>query len=158
MQHLSKLFTAKLSSGKDKHPYALDSLEPLVHFALCSGSSSDPAVSLCGNFLKYSYAELRAYTAKSIYQDLEVAKAEFIQANVSVVKETKIILPKILQYYSKDACLELVDLLKMVYDYIPEAQRKSIQTCCKRRPDKFVEWSPYKSSFRYLVHTDLAKH
>ncbi|KAJ8499452.1 hypothetical protein OPV22_010004 [Ensete ventricosum] len=142
--HLSKLFTAKLSSGKDKHPYALDSLEPLVHFALCSGSSSDPA--------------LRAYTAKSIYQDLAVAKAEFIQANVSVVKETKIILPKILQYYSKDACLELVDLLKMVYYYIPEAQRKSIQTCCKRRPDKFVEWSPYKSSFRYLVHTDLAKH
>lgn len=101
--------------------------------------------------------QLRAYTAKSIYQDLEVAKAEFIQANVSVVKETKIILPKILQYYAKDACLELVDLLKMVYDYIPEAQRKSIQTCCKRRPDKYVEWSPYKSSFRYLVHTDLAK-
>ncbi|CAL9145117.1 uncharacterized protein LOC104000224 isoform X1 [Musa acuminata AAA Group] len=141
--HLSKLFATKLSSGKDKHPYALDSLEPLVHFALCSGSSSDPA--------------LRAYTAKSIYQDLEVAKAEFIQANVSVVKETKIILPKILQYYAKDACLELVDLLKMVYDYIPEAQRKSIQTCSKRRPDKYVEWSPYKSSFRYLVHTDLAK-
>ncbi|WOL12030.1 hypothetical protein Cni_G20794 [Canna indica] len=142
--HLSKLFSTKMSSpGKDKHPYALDRLDPLVHFALCLGSSSDPA--------------LRAYTAKSIYEDLEVAKAEFIQANVCVLKETKIIVPKILQYYAKDACLELADLLKLICEHIPEAQRKIIQACCKRKPDKYVECSPYKSSFRYLVHIDLAK-
>ncbi|XP_042375396.1 uncharacterized protein LOC121969382 isoform X1 [Zingiber officinale] len=142
--YLSKIFSAKLPSAKDKHPYALDRVEPLVHFAICSGSSSDPA--------------LRAYSAKAIHQDLEIARAEFIQANVSVMKETKIMLPKILHYYAKDACIELLDLLKMICRHVSDPNRKAIQACCRRKPDKFVEWSSFKSSFRYIVHTDLAKY
>ncbi|XP_042381534.1 uncharacterized protein LOC121974505 isoform X1 [Zingiber officinale] len=142
--YLSKIFSAKLPSAKDKHPYALDRVEPLIHFAICSGSSSDPA--------------LRAYSAKAIHQDLEIARAEFIQANVSVMKETKIMLPKILHYYAKDACMELLDLLKMICSHVSDPNRKAIQACCRRKPDKFVEWSSFKSSFRYIVHTDLAKY
>ncbi|XP_042374365.1 uncharacterized protein LOC121967910 isoform X1 [Zingiber officinale] len=139
----SKIFSVKLPSVKDKHPYSLDRSEPLVHFALCSGSSSDPV--------------LRAYTAKGIRQDLEIAKAEFIQANVCVVKETKIMLPKILQYYAKDSCMELLDLLEMICDHFSSPEGKAIRACCKRKPEKFVEWSPFKSSFGYIVHKDLAK-
>ncbi|XP_074584494.1 uncharacterized protein LOC141840416 isoform X2 [Curcuma longa] len=141
--NFSKIFSAKPPLGKDKHPYSIDRSEPLVHFALCSGSSSDPA--------------LRAYTAKGIHQDLEIAKAEFIQANVCVVRETKIMLPKILQSYAKDACMELLDLLEMICDHLSSPEGKAIRACCKRKPEKCVEWSPFKSSFGYIVHKDLAK-
>lgn len=133
----------KFKSGNGRHPYALDRPEPLAHFALCSGTSSDPPV--------------RLYTAKGINQELELAKAEFVQLNVSVRKEKKIVLPKILYYYAKDANLELSGLMEMVCDRMPEAQRKAIKGCLKRRLDKCVEWSPSKSTFRYLVHRDLAK-
>ncbi|XP_010927285.2 uncharacterized protein [Elaeis guineensis] len=142
---LRSLFTpaVKFMNGNGKHPYALDHPEPLAHFALSSGACSDPPV--------------RLYTARGIYKELELAKAEFMQANVSVRKEQKIVLPKILYYYAKDAYMELSGLMEMVCDSIPDAQRKAIKGCLKRRLDKCVEWSPYKSTFRYLVHRDLAK-
>ncbi|KAG1363292.1 hypothetical protein COCNU_11G001190 [Cocos nucifera] len=142
---LRPLFTpaVKFVNGNGKHPYALDRPEPLAHFALSSGACSDPPV--------------RLYTARGIYKELELAKAEFIQANVSVRKEKKIVLPRILYYYAKDAYMELSGLMEMVCDSIPDAQQKAIKGCLKRRLDKCVEWSPYKSTFRYLVHRDLAK-
>ncbi|XP_010927287.2 uncharacterized protein [Elaeis guineensis] len=145
MHWLRSLFTpaVKFMNGNGKHPYALDHPEPLAHFALSSGACSDPPV--------------RLYTARGIYKELELAKAEFMQANVSVRKEQKIVLPKILYYYAKDAYMELSGLMEMVCDSIPDAQRKAIKGCLKRRLDKCVEWSPYKSTFRYLVHRDLAK-
>nr|XP_010932166.1 uncharacterized protein LOC105052885 isoform X2 [Elaeis guineensis] len=133
----------KFMNGNGKHPYALDRPEPLAHFALCSGACSDPPV--------------RLYTAKGIYQELELAKAEFIQINVSVRKEKKIVLPKILYYYAKDAYLELSGLMEMVCNCVPEAQQKAIRECLKRKLDKCVEWSPCKSTFKYLVHRDFAK-
>ncbi|KAG1358975.1 hypothetical protein COCNU_08G004210 [Cocos nucifera] len=113
---------AKFTNGNGKHPYALDRPEPLAHFALCSGACSDPPV--------------RLYTAKGINEELELAKAEFIQVNVSVRKEKKIVLPKILYYYAKDAYLELSDLMEMVCNCMPEAQQKAIRECLKRKLDK----------------------
>ncbi|KAJ6799954.1 uncharacterized protein M6B38_204400 [Iris pallida] len=141
---IHSLFSSKrLIKGDDKHQYALSPPEPLVHFALCLGAYSDPA--------------LRVYRSKVIHQGLELAKEEFIQANISVQKETKIILPKILHYYAKDASMELVKLVEIVHDCVPEAQQKLIQGCQQRKPEKCVQWLPYKSSFRYIVHRDLAK-
>ncbi|XP_020268278.1 uncharacterized protein LOC109843732 [Asparagus officinalis] len=135
----------KLKKGKDKHPYALKNPEPLSHFALCLGAYSDPAI--------------RAYKAKNIYGELKLAKEEFVQANVSIQKESKITMPKILGYYARDASLDLFALVEMCSDCMPDEARKRIQGCIFRRKlDKCVEWSPYKSSFRYLVHRDLAKH
>lgn len=132
----------KLKKGKDKHPYALKNPEPLAHFALCLGAYSDPAI--------------RVYTAKNIYQELNLAREEFIQANVWLQKESKIFMPKILSYYARDASLELPALLEMVSSCMREDIRKSIQACVLRRKlDKCIEWSAYKSSFRYLVHRDL---
>ncbi|KAK4484020.1 hypothetical protein RD792_011233, partial [Penstemon davidsonii] len=90
----------KLKTGTTKHAYAIEYPEPLVHFALCSGSNSDPAV--------------RVYTANNVFNDLKVAKEEFIQATVYVHKETKIYLPRILCYYAKDMSLCMTALLEMV--------------------------------------------
>ncbi|XP_073003990.1 uncharacterized protein [Typha latifolia] len=135
--------TKRFTMGNGRHPYAFDRPEPLSHFALSTGAYSDPAV--------------RLYTAKGIYQELEQAKTEFVQANVVVGKQIKILLPKILHYYAKDASFELFDVIEMVCKCLPESQRKSIQRCLRRRVDKCVEWLPYKSCFRYIVHRDLAE-
>eukprot|EP00268_Persea_americana_P055700 TRINITY_DN6498_c0_g2_i5.p1 TRINITY_DN6498_c0_g2~~TRINITY_DN6498_c0_g2_i5.p1 ORF type:complete len:555 (-),score=119.44 TRINITY_DN6498_c0_g2_i5:347-2011(-) len=133
----------KYRTGNGRHAYAIDHPEPLAHFALCSGAYSDPAV--------------RVYTAKRIFQELELAREEFIQVSVSIRKETKIILPKILYYYAKDASLDLCEIMEMVCDCMPEAQRAAIKSCLKGRPEKCIEWLSYNSSFRYLIHKELAK-
>ncbi|VAI74053.1 unnamed protein product [Triticum turgidum subsp. durum] len=138
------LFTPmkKSASGSSTHPYALHQPEPLAHFSLSTGAFSDPPV--------------RLYTAKKLYHQLDQAKTEFIRANVMVRKHI-IFLPKILHYYAKDATLELPDLIEMVCKSMPEAQQKEINKCLRRRIDKCVEWLPYKSSFRYTVHRNLAE-
>lgn len=134
--------TKKSASGSFTHPYALHQPEPLAHFSLSTGAFSDPPV--------------RLYTAKKLYHQLDQAKTEFIRANVMVRKQI-IFLPKVLHYYARDATLELPGLIEMVCKSMPEAQQKEINKCLRRRIDKCVEWLPYKSSFRYTVHRNLAE-
>ncbi|KAJ3677684.1 hypothetical protein LUZ60_003408 [Juncus effusus] len=142
------LFSSRRKStngNEGRHPYALHHPEPLAHFALCTGAVSDPPV--------------RLYTAKRIYMELEVAKAEFIQANIVVKKQSKILLPRMLYYYGRDSSLELCDIIEIVCKCMPESQqRKDMERIClRKRVEKYIEWLPYKSSFTYLVHRDLAQ-
>lgn len=96
--------------------------------------------------------QVRLYTAKKIQQQLEAARTEFIQGNV-VVRKQALLLPKVLHYYARDAGLELRHLVELVCESMSDAQREH---CPRKRADKCVEWMPYKSSFRYVVHRDLA--
>ncbi|KAI3465508.1 hypothetical protein Pfo_022171 [Paulownia fortunei] len=133
----------KFKTGNTRHAYAIEYPEPLVHFALCSGAYSDPAV--------------RVYTANNVFQDLKVAKEEFIQATVYVHKETKIYLPKILCYYAKDMSLGMAALLEVVSGGLSGIQQKAIRTRVKGRPEKYVYWLEQSSSFRYLIHKEIAE-
>ncbi|KAH6834904.1 hypothetical protein C2S53_003904 [Perilla frutescens var. hirtella] len=127
----------KFKSGTSRHAYAIEYPEPLVHFALCSGAHSDPAI--------------RVYNAKSIFEDLNAAKEEFIQATVYVHKQNKIYLPKILHYYAKDMSLGMAALLKVVSECLPGIQQKAIDRFSKGRPERCVHWLDESSSFRYLI-------
>ncbi|XP_051188515.1 uncharacterized protein [Lolium perenne] len=134
-----------LAGSTTRHPYALHHSEPIAHFALSTGTFSDPPV--------------RLYVAKKIHHQLERARTEFIQANVTVKKQA-LMLPKVLHYYAKDAELELRHLVELVCESTSETQRKEmaqLQHRLRRRIDKCVEWLPYKSNFRYIVHRDLAE-
>ncbi|XP_057794782.1 uncharacterized protein LOC131011052 [Salvia miltiorrhiza] len=131
----------KLKGGNKRHALAIEYPEPLVHFAVSSGAYSDPAV--------------RVYRANSIFEDLKVAKEEFIQATVYVHKETKIYLPKILCYYGKDMSLPMPALLEVVSGCLPGIQQKSMRACVKGRPEKYVYWLEQTSSFRYLIHKEI---
>ncbi|XP_073046284.1 uncharacterized protein [Primulina eburnea] len=131
----------KFKSASSKHIYAIEYPEPLVHFALSSGAYSDPAV--------------RLYKASTIFEDLKVAREEFIQATVYVHKETKIYLPKILCYYGKDMSLDMAALLEAVDECLVGIQRKAVKTCMKGRPEKHVYWLEQTSSFRYLIHKEI---
>ncbi|KAL8514487.1 hypothetical protein ACS0TY_013556 [Phlomoides rotata] len=133
----------KLKAGNTKHAFAIEYPEPLVHFALSSGAYSDPAV--------------RVYRANNVFEDLKVAKEEFIQATVYVHRETKIYLPKILCYYGKDMSITMAALLEVVTGCLSQFQQKSIKTCVKGRPEKYVYWLEQSSSFRYLIHKEIAE-
>jgi len=101
-------------------------------------------------------SQVRLYTAKKIHQQLEAARTEFIQGSV-VVRKQAMLLPKVLHYYARDAALELRHLVELVCESMSDAQQKQLQQHgIRRRVDKCVEWMPYKSSFRYVVHRDLA--
>ncbi|QHO19101.1 uncharacterized protein DS421_11g326010 [Arachis hypogaea] len=65
----------KFKAGNGQQAYAIEHPEPLLHFALCSGNHSDPAV--------------RVYTPKRVLQELEVAKEEYVRATFGVRRTTK---------------------------------------------------------------------
>ncbi|KAL3619849.1 hypothetical protein CASFOL_034761 [Castilleja foliolosa] len=133
-----------LNTESRKHAYAIEYPEPLVHFALCSGAYSDPAI--------------RVYRAKSVYADLKIAKEEFIGTMVQVHhKQRKVNLPKILQYYAKDMSLGIGALLEVVAECLTWTQRDAIGIISEGRPEKCVYWLEQSSSFRYLIHKEVAE-
>ncbi|KAM3695185.1 hypothetical protein ACJW31_07G112800 [Castanea mollissima] len=143
-QWLWLLFSSKtkFKVGDARKAYAIEHPEPLLHFALCSGSYSDPAV--------------RIYTSKRVFEELEVAKEEYIQSTFSIRKDQKILLPKIVESFAKDSGLCSGDLVQMIEHFVPDTQRKSIQQCRHKRTWKDFEWTPHKFTFRYMLSKELA--
>ncbi|PKU78367.1 hypothetical protein MA16_Dca019417 [Dendrobium catenatum] len=90
-------------------------------------------------------------------RELELARKEFIQANVKVQNKTKIIFPKILCYYMKDCSFQIAKLLKMVIECMSETVQGAIHEFLKGKYDDCIVWSKYNSSFRYLIHKELAR-
>ncbi|KDP46209.1 hypothetical protein JCGZ_10049 [Jatropha curcas] len=143
-QWLRQLFFSKtkFKVGDPRKAYSIDLPEPRLHFALCAGSSSDPAV--------------RMYTAKRVFEDLEAAKEEYIQSNIIIHKEKKILLPKIVECYAKELDLCPAGLLDMIEHLLPNSLRKSIQQYQHRKSGKHIEWIPHNVVFRYLLSKELS--
>ncbi|XVE94092.1 hypothetical protein REPUB_Repub01dG0251100 [Reevesia pubescens] len=133
---------SKFKVGDPRRAYAIESPERLLHFALCSGSYSDPAV--------------RIYTPKKVFQELEVAKEEYIQAYLSVNKEQKILLPKLMDYFAKGSDVCSAGLLQMVEPFMPDSPRKNLYQFCNRKSGKSIEWISHNFAFRYLFSKELA--
>ncbi|KAI3517921.1 hypothetical protein L1887_06163 [Cichorium endivia] len=134
----------KSSTVPQRHVYAIEYPEPLVHFALSLGAFSDPVV--------------RVYKAKNIFGDLRVAKQEFIRSNVHIHKEySKVSVPKILYYFAKDMALTVPGLLETVNACLPESQRRVIERNVKGKADKYVCWLSQSSIFGYVIHRDAVE-
>ncbi|KAH9777221.1 hypothetical protein KPL71_006944 [Citrus sinensis] len=125
--------------------FGLPNSEPLACFALCTGAFSDPV--------------LKVYTASNVKEELEVAKREFLQANVVVKKSRKVFLPKLLERFAKEAMVTSDDLLKWVTENVDKKLQDSIQKCIDRKSNRkasqFIEWLPYSSRFRYVFSKEL---
>ncbi|KAJ7967367.1 Ternary complex factor MIP1, leucine-zipper [Quillaja saponaria] len=128
----------KVKVGDARKAYAIHHPEPLLHFALCSGSHSDPVV--------------RLYTPKRILEELETAKEEYIESTFSVNREQKILLPKTVEAFAKDSGMCPSDLLEMIECYIPDSQKKIIQS---KKNWKSIEWIPHDFTFHYLLSKEL---
>ncbi|XP_021273633.1 uncharacterized protein LOC110408847 isoform X3 [Herrania umbratica] len=134
---------AKFKTGDERQAYAIGHPEPLLHFALCSGNHSDPAV--------------RAYTPKRVFQELETAKEEYIRATFGIRKDQKILLPKIVESFTKDSSLCLAGVIEMVQQSLPESLRRSIRKCQLGKSRKSIEWIPHNFTFRYLISKELVR-
>ncbi|KAL6993654.1 hypothetical protein U1Q18_011766 [Sarracenia purpurea var. burkii] len=134
----------KFKSADEQRAYGIEHPEPLLHFALCSGSHSDPAV--------------RVYMPNRVLQDLEVAKEEYIRATFGIRKDHKILLPKIVESFAKDSGLCPAGVIQVIQQCLPESARKSIKKCqAAGKSRKSIEWVPYSFSFRYLISKELVK-
>ncbi|KAK9275452.1 hypothetical protein L1049_022719 [Liquidambar formosana] len=127
--------------------FSLPNSQPLVCFALCTGAFSDPV--------------LKVYTASNVKEELEVAKREFLQANVVVKKSRKVFLPKVLERFAKEASIGSDDLLQWVTENLDKKLHESIQKCIdhktNRKASQVIEWLPYNSRFRYVFSKDLTE-
>ncbi|MED6167373.1 hypothetical protein PIB30_002348 [Stylosanthes scabra] len=139
-QWLRLFFSQK---SKFRVGYAMENPEPLSHFALCSGNHSDPAV--------------RVYTAKRVIQELEAAKDEYIGATFGVRKDHKMILPKLVESFTKDLGLCPSEAMEMIQDSLPESLRKSVKKRQEAKSRKCIEWIPHNFNFRYLISKDTLK-
>ncbi|KAL5715090.1 hypothetical protein ACHQM5_016968 [Ranunculus cassubicifolius] len=144
VQWLRTLFSpkTKFKAGDSQQSYAIEHPEPLLHFALSSGSHSDPAI--------------RMYTPKKIFQELEVAREEYVRATLGVRKEQKVVLPKTVESFAKDSSLCPASLMEMIHQSVPESLRKTLRTS-QGRSRKSVEWVPHNFAFRYLISNDLVR-
>lgn len=137
---------SKFKAGDERRAFTIDSPEPLVCFALCCGGRSDPAV--------------RVYTPKNVHEELESAKREFLQASIGFQSDKKVLLPKIIEWYTREASITSGNLLEWVSQYVDEKENEIIQKCIRSKPHKntshCIEWISYNFNFRYIFHHHLA--
>ncbi|KAK4710399.1 hypothetical protein R3W88_004912 [Solanum pinnatisectum] len=133
----------KFKAGDERRTYAIEHPEPLLHFALCSGNHSDPAV--------------RVYTPKRVFQELEAAKEEYIRATFGLKKDQKVVLPKVVESFAKDSGLLPAGVLEMIQKYLPESLTRSIEKIQQKNSHKNIEYEPHNFAFRYLIMKELVK-
>ncbi|KAJ9556289.1 hypothetical protein OSB04_010903 [Centaurea solstitialis] len=127
--------------------FGLGYYQPLLCFALCTGTSSDPV--------------LKVYTSSNIKEELEAAKSEFLQSNIIVKKSKKLFIPKLLERFGKEANISPANLLKWITENVDNKLRDSIEKCIEHKTSKkssqVIEWLPYNSRFRYVFSKDLSE-
>jgi hypothetical protein len=105
----------------------------------------------------FSPKQVRLYTAQGVHEELKSAKFNYIRENVAFTDTGKIMLPKVLHCYAKDASMNLREIIEMVCECLHEPKRKALESCMlTKKAEKCVEWLPFITSFRYMVHGDLA--
>ncbi|CAI5468949.1 unnamed protein product [Closterium sp. Yama58-4] len=99
--------------GDVRYSLALDRPEPLVTFALSCGCASAPPV--------------RVYHPDIIHEQLKAGAQEYIRANVKLHPGSgKILLPKLLHWYSKDFARNAVGLLQWAAEQMEDGQKQNI--------------------------------
>lgn len=97
------------------------------------------------------YVQLRLYTPKRVFQELEVAKEEYLQTNTRVHKEQKLVLPKNVESYVKEVDLCPSGLKEMIELALPEHFTRKNQGKLWKK----IEWMPHNFTFRYLISHEL---
>jgi hypothetical protein len=95
--------------------------------------------------------QVRLYTPTRLFQQLEAAKEEYVRANVGVRgrgQHHKLLLPKVVESYARDAGLAAQEVATMAEPHLPESLRATV-----RRGG--VVWRPHNLVFRYLLAKEL---
>ncbi|KAI3865909.1 hypothetical protein MKX03_024059 [Papaver bracteatum] len=157
-------------NSSSRHIYSLDYPAPLVYFALSSGAYSDPAVRVYTSknvFAELNIAKKEFIQAATTITTTTANTFSSLPLRTSDEYNNKVILPKILYYFANDACQNLYGLAEMVHECLSESQQKAMEICQQQltinsnkqlttrmlQPDKYIQWSPYNSAFRYIIQT-----
>ncbi|KAI4325500.1 hypothetical protein MLD38_030891 [Melastoma candidum] len=124
----------KFKARDKRRAYVVEQPEPLLRFALCYGSHSDPA--------------LRVYTPGNLSRVLETARDDYVQSSFQVRKDKKILLPKVVESYAKDSGMSSVELVR---ECLPHDMWSGLVS------SRSIEWKHYNFNFRYLISEELSK-
>ncbi|CAN1786026.1 hypothetical protein LINPERHAP1_LOCUS17092 [Linum perenne] len=80
--------------------------------------------------------QVRAYTSKAVYQEMEAAKDEYIRATFGVRKDQRILLPKIVETFAKDSGLSQGAVIDMIQASLPDSLWKCVRKCQLGKPRK----------------------
>lgn len=106
----------------------------------------------------YSFEQVRVYTAKNVYQELDAAKRDFLQSNIIIRKDNKVLVPRVLEAFARESSMGSLGLLEWICQNVSEHQRRDLRSCMKIKSyNKCIEWTPYNFNFRYLFVRDLAR-
>ncbi|KAK6131908.1 hypothetical protein DH2020_034345 [Rehmannia glutinosa] len=129
----------KFKAGDPRKAFAVKQSEPRLHFALCSGCQSDPAV--------------RLYTPKKVFQELEMAKEDYIQMNINLHKEQRLLVPKNVEYFIKEMGLSTSGIAEMIEHSMPHSLANNFQGKLWKK----VDWIPHNFTFRFLLSNELVR-
>ncbi|KAL3814167.1 hypothetical protein ACJIZ3_015435 [Penstemon smallii] len=134
---------AKFKVGDHYKAYAIKYLEPRLRFALCLGCQSDAAV--------------RIYTSKNVFQELEIAKEEYVQMNIKVHKEQRLLVPKNIEYFVKEMGLSSSAIVMILEHSIPDSLKKNLTKKSEQGKiwKRYIDWIPHNFSFRFLFSNEL---
>ncbi|XP_047312890.1 uncharacterized protein LOC124915270 isoform X2 [Impatiens glandulifera] len=141
-QWIQSLFLrkTKFKVRDTRKQFAIQHQEPRLYFALCSGNRSDP--------------QIRIFTPKRVFEELESAKDDYIQANIVIHKQCKITLPKILDLFARDSCLGPAGFGEMICPFLPNYVRKNMGG---GKLWKRIEWIHHDFAFRYMISKEHVK-
>ncbi|KAK6159429.1 hypothetical protein DH2020_006743 [Rehmannia glutinosa] len=133
----------KFKAGDPRKAFAVKHSEPQLHFALCSGCQSDPAV--------------RLYTPKRVFQELEMAKEDHIQMNIKLHKEQRLLVPKNVEYFIKEMGLSTSGIAEMIDHSMPHSLANNFQQPQHGKLWKKIDWIPHNFTFRFLLSNELVR-
>ncbi|XP_074566117.1 uncharacterized protein LOC141822686 [Curcuma longa] len=135
---LLALHKIKLSEGQKK--FSIDTFEPLVTFALSSGSYSSPAVKI--------------YSPTNVKEELQEAQKDYVRASVGVNHKGKLLVPKMLYFFAR-GLVDDTNFATWVSQFLPQQQANFVQQCMSQRRQRILTSRnfgvlPFDSRFRYL--------
>lgn len=101
--------------------------------------------------------QVRLYSPKKVFQELEVAKEEYIQSNVKLHKEQRLLVPKNVEHYMKEMGLYPAGIAEVVDYSMLDSLRKNFQKPQHGKLWKKIEWIPHIFTFRFLLSYELIK-
>lgn len=105
----------------------------------------------------FDLLQVRLYTPKKVFQALEMAKEEYIQMNIKLHKEQRLLVPKNVEYFTKEMGLSPLGTAEMLEHSMPESWGKAFQHPHQGKLWKKVEWIPHNFAFRFLLSNELIR-
>jgi len=144
-EHLSDKEVSSLipsfSSSDPRLPYVIATKDPRLTFALYLGTASSPPIHI--------------YHPEKIFDELDEITRLYIQNNVIIdPQEKKILLPKILEWYSKDFGKTQEKMLKSLLNYMNTEQKSAVSNSFVIQFQPY-DWT-YNYSFNFLIENRKA--